>query len=156
MQELITSLPRLDAQNILHLLQPQLTQRPNAPHLPHHVLCVLRGHAGQRAQQLLRGAVHPRPGVRVLLRADRDRARGVRLGHVVLEVGEHVRGREGRGGPEDAQAREGQGEEDELGLDGGDGVRAVVGAGGAGLLLGRVLAGGFGVGLHVGDGLRGA
>ena len=53
-----------------------------------------------------------------VLRADEHGLCGVRLRGERLEVVEGLRGRVGRGRPEDAHAREGEREEDKLGLDG--------------------------------------
>ena len=138
MHKLPTRLPRLDAQKLLHVLHLELAQLPHALHPVHDVLHVLRGDPRQRPQELLRRSVHASPSLRVVLRPDVDGLGRVRLRGVRLEVVEDLRGRVGRGRPEDADAREREREEDEFGLDGLRGGRGGVCARVL-LLLGRVL-----------------
>ena len=117
MYELVTRFSRLNTQNILHLLQPQLTKLPHTPHLVHnmpHRLCV---HTRQRPQELLRGMVNPTTRPSILLRANRNRLGRVRLKVVRLEVVEYLRRRVRRARPDDAHPRERQREQHQFRLD---------------------------------------
>lgn len=119
MHELPAGLARLNPQNFLHLRQTELAQLPDAPHLAHDVLHVLRSDARERAQKLLGRGIDPRAHVRVFLGPNDDRFRRIRLEAVGLQVLEDLGGRIGRRRPDDTDSREGQGEKNKFGLDAG-------------------------------------
>lgn len=151
MHEIPTQFARLNAKYPLHLLSRQLTQLTHAPHFAHHIFDVLRRHARYAPQELLRGRVHARTHVRILLGPNRDRATRVWLRMIRFEVVEDVCRCVGRGRPDDAHARKVEREQDEFRL---DRRRRAVRLGRCAGRLGRLFPRMFGIGLgHLRDGL---
>ena len=117
MYELVTRLSRLDTQYVLHLLQPEGAELPDAGDLAHDVPRRLRVHTRQRAQKLLRRVIHARSRRAVILRADHDRLCCVWLHVVQFQVVEDRCCCVWRRGPDNSHPREGQRQQHELRLD---------------------------------------
>ena len=79
MNEFVTCLPRLLSQNLLHLLETQLTQLLNIPYLSHNSFIVPRRDSGHRAKYLLSSIIYACACLGVVVRPERNGFDSVRL-----------------------------------------------------------------------------